>query len=306
VIRPLNVRRGLLREMHMAISEQDIMEDLAYAESEGPAEFEDDFEAFGSEEDSSFFEHDFAGEESDGFEDGLEAEEAEESVAQTLASVLGAEDEDEFLGKLFSGAKNLIRKAAPIVGKIARGAAPILSMIPHPAAQAAGQVANVLGKLRAEGASVEDALEAVAEVAVRDPRALPLVAGLAARSVMTNRAAHMPPAQRQQVAKSMVKAARTLVASGGPKAIRALPKITNSVRRTAGARGTPAAMQPKVIARTAAKVAQNPGLLRRLSAPSSRSQHIAQRLGSYGGGSGFGGSRTITVPGPATITINVG
>jgi hypothetical protein len=154
--------------MHIAISEQDIMEDLAYAESEGPAGFEDDFEAFGSEEDSSFFEQDFGGEgESDGFEDSFEAEEAEESVAQTLGSVLGVEDDDEFLGKLFSGAKSLIKKAAPIVGKIARGAGPILSMIPHPAAQAAGKIAGVLGKLRVEGASVKDALEAVAEVAVK-------------------------------------------------------------------------------------------------------------------------------------------
>jgi hypothetical protein len=231
----------------MAISEQDIMEDLAYMESEGPAEFEDEFES-GLEEDSAFFESEFESE-GDGFEDDFEAEEAEESVAETLGNILGAEAEDEFLGKLFSGAKNLIKKAAPMVGKIARGAAPILSMIPHPAAQAAGKVAGLLGKLRAENASVEDALEAVAEAAVRDPRALPVVAGLAARSVMRNRAAQMPAMQRQQAARTMVKAARTLVASGGPKAIRALPKITASVRRTAGGRGTPPSMQPRVVAR---------------------------------------------------------
>ena len=136
-------------------------------------------------------------------DDGLEAEEAEELVAQTLGSMLGAEEEDEFLGNLFKGAKNLIAKAAPIVGKIARGAAPILSMIPHPAAQAAGRIAGLVGKLRAEGASVEDALEAVAEVAVRDPRALPIVAGLAARSLVKNRGATMSPGQRQQVARTM-------------------------------------------------------------------------------------------------------
>lgn len=289
----------------MAISEQDIMEDLAYMESEGPAEFEDEFES-GLEEDSAFFESEFESE-GDGFEDDFEAEEAEESVAETLGNILGAEAEDEFLGKLFSGAKNLIKKAAPMVGKIARGAAPILSMIPHPAAQAAGKVAGLLGKLRAENASVEDALEAVAEAAVRDPRALPVVAGLAARSVMRNRAAQMPAMQRQQAARTMVKAARTLVASGGPKAIRALPKITASVRRTAGGRGTPPSMQPRVVARTAQKVAQNPQLLRRLSAPSGRAQQIVQRVnGGYGGGYGYGGSRTISVPGPATITINVG
>ena len=227
------------------------------------------------------------------------------SIGNTLGQILGAEDEDEFFGKLFTGAKKLIQKAAPMVGKIARGAAPILSMIPHPAAQVAGRVAGVLGKLRAEGASVEDALEAVAEIAARDRRALPIVAGLAARSVIKNRGAAMSPAQRQQVAKTMTRAAKTLVASGGPKAIRALPKITRSVKRTAGARGTSAAVQPRVVARTAAKVAQNPALLRRLSTPSAKGQAIAQRTGAMTG-MGMGGSRTISVPGPATITINVG
>ena len=166
----------------------------------------------------------------------------------------------------------------------------------------------MLGKLKAEGASVEDALEAVAEIAARDPRALPVVAGLAARSVIKNRGASMPPAQRQQVAKTMTQAPRsTLVASGGPKAIRALPKITQSVKRTAGARGTPPAVQPQVIARTAAKVAQNPDLLRRLSTPSPRARHrAARRNGGRRLWRRHGGSRTIRVPGPATITINVG
>ena len=287
----------------MAITENDVMEDLAYGESDSSADMlEDDYESFGGEDEYDFG-ADF-GDESDFSEDDFEADEADESIGNMLGGVLGVEDEDEFLGKLFSGAKALIKKAAPIVGKIARGAAPILSMIPHPAAQGLGKVAGLLGKLRAEGASVEDALEAVAEVAVRDPRALPIVAGLAARSVMKNRAPMMPAHQRAQVAKSMTKAARTLIRTGGPKAIRALPKITRSVRRTAGARGTSAAVQPKVVARTAAKVAQNPQLLRRLSAPSPRAQSFVQRAN--GDFSGSNGGRTISVPGPATITINVG
>jgi hypothetical protein len=237
----------------------------------------------------------------------MESEEAEESIGNVLGSILGAEDEDEFLGNLFKGAKNLIQKAAPIVGKIARGAAPILSLIPHPAAQVAGRVAGVLGKLRAEGATVEDALEALTEVAVRDPRALPVVAGLAARSVVKNRGAMMPPAQRHQIARAMTRAATTLVQNGGPAAIRALPKITKSVKRTAMARGTPVAAQPRVVARTAAKLAQNPSMMRRLSTPSGRGQALARRAGNGVGtyGNGYGG-RTMRVSGPATITIHVG
>ncbi len=289
------------------------MEDLAYAEAEGPADMwgEDESDYMGGPSDN-FGEDDW--ESADDYESGpmgeddYEADEADEFLGKALGSLLGAEDEDEFLGKLFSGAKKLISKAAPIVGKLARGAAPILSMIPHPAAQIGSQVANALGKLRAEGASTEDALEAVAEIAVRDPRALPVVAGLAARSVIKGRGASMPQAQRQQVAKAMTRAATTLVRSGGPKAIRALPKIAKSVRRTAAAQGTPVAMQPRVVANTAAKVAQNPGLMRRLSAPSPTGQRLARRVANGGGGGGgWGeGGRTISVPGPATITITVG
>jgi hypothetical protein len=297
----------------MATSEQDVMEDLAYLESEGVSDLvEDEGEYFSDALESDGLEDyaEFGEDGLDMLEDDLESEdEAEEAIGNTLGQILSAEDEDEFFGKLFSGAKKLIQKAAPIVGKIARGAGPILSMIPHPAAQAAGKVAGLLGKLRAEGASVEDALEAVAEIAARDRRALPIVAGLAARSVIKNRGAAMPPAQRAQVAKTMTRAAKTLVQNGGPKAIRALPKITRSVKRTASARGTPTSVQPRVVARTAAKVAQSPALLRRLSTPSPRGVAIAQRampMGGGMGGMGMGGSRTISVPGPATITINVG
>ncbi|MDJ1156820.1 hypothetical protein QNA08_00990 [Chelatococcus sp. SYSU_G07232] len=68
----------------MAISEQDLMEDLAYAEAEGPADmFEDDLDAFGGEEDSADLAGDFFGEdEGDYYEDEMEAEEADESVGQ--------------------------------------------------------------------------------------------------------------------------------------------------------------------------------------------------------------------------------
>ncbi len=297
----------------MTMNPQDVMEDLAETESEGPADmFEDDFEMFESEMGEDGFEDGaelFESEAEWSMEDDFESEmEAEDFIGGALGSILGAEDEDEFLGKLFKGAKALIKKAAPIVGKIARGAAPILSAIPHPYAQIGSKVANVLGKLRAEGATTEDALEAVAEIAARSPRALPVVAGLATRAVLKNKAAQMPLAQRQQAAKQVTKAAKRLVAAGGPSAIRALPKIAQSVKRTAAARGVPASVRPRTVAQTAARVAQNPALLRKLSAPSPRGQALAQRAGgsvSTMGGSWAGGGRTFNVPGPATITISV-
>jgi hypothetical protein len=285
---------------NMSISETDIMEDLAYAEAEGPADMIDSLEGdMWESEDSGDLAEDYFGE--DGAEFGEDAYESEDAFTSNMISAaLGAESEDAFFGKLFSGIKSIAQKVAPVVGKIARGAAPILSAIPLPQAQLAGRIAGLLGNLRAEGGTVEDALEAVAEIAVRDQRALPIVAGLAARSVIKNSGANMPLAKRQQIASTMTRAANNLVASGGPKAIRALPKIARSVKRTAAASGTPPSVQPKVVARTASKVAQNPSLLRKLSAPSPKGQAIAASVG----GGGYG--RTISVPGPATITINVG
>jgi hypothetical protein len=291
----------------MAINPDVVMEDLAYADPEGAADLwgedasdmlEDDYADDFSEDDTEDFGDDFEDDFGDDFEDDFE-----DSIAATVGNILGAEDEDEFLGKLARGAWKLAKKAAPHVGKIARLAAPALSAIPHPGAQAAAKVAGLLGKLRAEGATIEDALEAVAEVAARDPRALPVVAGLAARSVVRNRAASMPAAQRQNAAKTMTRAATTLVRQGGPQAIRALPKITKSVKRTTASSGTPAAARPRVVARTAAKVAQNPAMLRRLSAPSPVGQALVRRANGGGGG---GGVRTIRLPGPATIRISVG
>src|SRR4051812_12220957 len=89
----------------MAISHEEVMEDLAYAEAEGPADmledeadFADMSEDYGEEDAwdradmGDFYE-----------EDGMESEEAEESVGQVLGNILGAEEEDEFLGKLFQG-----------------------------------------------------------------------------------------------------------------------------------------------------------------------------------------------------------
>jgi hypothetical protein len=177
-------------------------------------------------------------------------------------------------------------------------------------------VAGVLGKLKAEGASVEDALEAVAEVAVHDPRALPVVAGLAARSVLKNRAPALSPMQRTQAARAATTAAKTLVQRGGPRAIRAMPKIVRSVKRTAASKGTPATMRPRVLARTASKVAQRPGLLRNLSRPSPKGQALVRRtvgsVSTYGGpggipaSGGWQGPGTFHVPSGATITITLG
>jgi hypothetical protein len=193
-----------------------------------------------------------------------------------------------------------------VVGRIARGVSKVASLIPHPYAQAVGRVAGLVGKgarlvqrLRAEGASEEEALEAFAEMAARDPRALPIVAGLTARTVLKRKGAALSPMTRKKVVKQMKSAAKTLVAKRGPGAIRALPKIAMSVKRTAAAKGASTATATKAVRRTAAKVARSPALTRKLAKPSVMAKRRVAKATKAAKM-----ARSYTIPGPARITIS--
>ena len=134
-------------------------------------------------------------------------------------------------------------------------------------------------------------------MAAQDPRALPIVAGLTARTVLKNKAARMSPMARKQVVKQMQGAAKSLVARRGPGAVRAMPKIAKSVKRTAAAKGIPPIAATKVVRRTAAKVAKSPALTRKLTRPSPAAKRLVRAAG------GGGAPRSFMIPGPARITI---
>src|SRR5215831_13160451 len=200
----------------MALQAEEIYEELGFDEAEGAAE--------GFEEEESFEEMEAAEEfEEDAFEEGEEFE--DEAFEEGMAYALAAEDTDEFFRRL----RRLARRAAPIIGRVARIAAPILSRIPHPAAQIAGRVAGVAGRLLPQAESEDEALDAFAELAVANPRAVPIVAGLAARTVVGRRGPMMSPTARRAAVRTVTRAAQTLVARGGPRAIRALPRIARTV-----------------------------------------------------------------------------
>jgi hypothetical protein len=319
----------------MSALEDDLFEDLAFEAAEGEAEMEDEFEM---EDYADEFEDEFedgfemeAYEDEDFFEDeGFEAYDAYESDAyedyaaedameNAMAYALGAEEADEFFGKLVKGLKKVggkvvrgIKKAAPVVGKIASGVSRVASLIPHPYAQAVGKVAGVVGKaanlaqkLRAEGASEEEALDAFAEMAAKDPRALPIVAGLTARTVLKGKGAQLSPMARKQVVKQMKAATNNLVAKQGLPAVRAMAKIAKTVKRNATAKGIPPATAVKVVRRTAAKVAKSPMLARKLSRPNPAAKRIVRAAGVGGGlGGGAVAPRSFVIPGPARITIS--
>ncbi len=314
----------------MAASEDDF-DDMLYEEAEGATEFAEDmdgFEEFGDEElaaaedwgeedaweedvleEDAYDEDDYLGveevedwDEESVLEDDYEAEEEEGDLDSVMAAALAAEDTDEFLGRVLRGirryapaALRAARRAAPVIGRVARTAAPILRTIPHPYARAAGTVAGLLGRLRAEGASEEEALEAVAELAARDPRALPVVAGLAARTVLKSKGARMSRAARVKAVKDAKTAAKMLVRKRGAPAIRALPRIAKSVKRTAVVKATPASARTKVMKRTAAKVARSPAMTRKLARPSPKAKEAVRRTARR--------VRTYTISGPARITI---
>lgn len=301
----------------MAALDEELYEDFAYEEAEGESDlydedlemdemdyydedefdddFDDEFEAddyFDDEFDEEFDEYD----EYDEFED-----DEDDALDSAIAFALDSEDSDEFFKKLFRGAKRLVKKgvrlakkAAPVIGKIGRIAAPILSKIPLPQAQVAARLARLAGQLRAEGATEEEILEAVAEVASKDKRALPIVAGLTAKTIVKGKGRTMSFGARKKVVKDMKKAAKVLVRKRGPKAIRALPKIAKSVKRTTAMKGTPTKAKAMIVKRTATKVAKSPAMTRKLAKPSPKAKRVARKIFK---------SRSYTIPGPARISI---
>ncbi len=288
----------------MALYEENLYEDLA-DEAEGAADaFDDGFEEYDEfdegdeadefdeadeleaaedgfdefdEGDAEMEAADFGDEDIDAYED--DSFEGDEDAFETaMAHALAAEDTDEF----FRRVRRFVRRAAPIVGRIARAAAPILRVIPHPVAQGAATAANLLGRLRFEGASEDEALEAMAELAARNPRVIPVVAGLAARTLVRRAGAAMPTAARRQAVRNVARAAQTLVRSGGPARIRALPRVVRSVQRTAATRRTPPTVRPRVALNTARRVAASPRLARRLSRPLPRGRALVRRAAAGG------------------------
>jgi hypothetical protein len=292
----------------MALYEENMFEDLA-DEAEGPAAFDefdemdefdeldegdemdegDEFEAVDEFDEGEEMDEGDELEAYDEFEEGDEmealdeGEEDDDAFEAAMAYALGAEDTDEFfrriggfLRRAARGAARVARRAAPVIGRIARTAAPLLRVIPHPLAQGAATAANLLGQLRMEGASEEEALEAMAEYAARNPRVVPVVAGLAARALVRRAGPALPQAARRQAVRNVTRAARTLVRRQGPAAIRALPRVVTSVRRTAATRRTPPSVRPRVALNTARRVAASPALARRLSRPLPRGRAIVR------------------------------
>jgi hypothetical protein len=182
---------------------------------------------------------------------------------------------------------------APVVGRIARVVAPIASAIPLPITQAIGRVAGVVGRLRADEMDEFEALDEVLDLAEEDDAidaAAPVIAGLTIRRVMPG-IARQPRTVRRQLVRSVSQATRAVAQRQGPHAARAIPRIVQSVQRTAQRRGLSPRAVPQAVRRTVARVARSPQTIRRLARTTP------------GRALRTGGGRSFSLRGPVRVII---
>ncbi|MBN3821756.1 hypothetical protein G3N57_36945 [Paraburkholderia sp. Se-20369] len=203
--------------------ESDVMDDLMYEAAEGPAgasthaydEFDEDgFDEgdYGDEGDDEFLGRVLGGignvvaglaggggsgfdeyDEADGFELADEADEGDEFDAagewdgadeldpmeDLVADALDAADGDEFFRRLARVARSVGRG----IGTAARAIAPVANMIPLPQAQLIGRIANVAGRLLADGADEFEVFDEMVDGLDEDgiDAAAPVLAGMLVR-----------------------------------------------------------------------------------------------------------------------------
>lgn len=297
----------------------DVMDDLFYETAEGPTQMRyDEFAEFDAGEDEF---DEFA----DGFDETDEFAEAEEydgmdaldAMEEAVTDALAADDTDEFLRRLARRARGIARGAVQGARRVARGAAaaartigPIASAIPLPWTQALGRAAQVVGQLAADEADEFDALDEMLDWAEDEDAidlAAPVIAGLTIRSSMPG-VARLPRATRRQLVRSVTRSTQTLAQRQGPQAARAMPRVLQSVQRTARRRGLPARAMPQAVRRATTQVVRNPRLVRQLARPVSparaRGGMVRGGIAPSGGSCPTCGRRRIySLRGPVRLSI---
>ncbi len=237
---------------------------------------------------------------------GDEAQDDLDDLEVAIADALDARGPEEFFARLLGGMGRLAapppargtRRQAMRNGQ--RGARPASREGASGRTGTRGPLTGImrhLGRYLAEGSDEREALEDLTERSVEESleEALPVLGGLAARAVLQPLPAGRigAPLRRQLVA-SATQAARALVGRVGPEALRALPRLAESIGRTAGRRTVRPAALPQALRHTAAQVTKRPALLARLMRPARKKTHYRP---------GRAASRRLVVPGPVEIHI---
>jgi hypothetical protein len=284
--------------------EEDALTDDAF-ESEGFEEdgfeeegFEDSFAANALDEGEEFEEDAFEGFEDDGAD----------AIEQAFADAMDAEDEDEFVRRLWGRLRRAARVASPMLRRIGRRVLPMAMRLLREGARNIGGVAAqevrgaVGGMLGGGGQPAEpqpaepmDAFaDALADEAFSEDELdqfAPVLGGLAARFAVrhltspTSRAARPGQARAlgQAVTRATTQAARTVVGRQGLRALRAVPRIVRLVTITIRRRRINPRQAAALIRRTAARVAASPRATARLARPSPAARRLRARAGARPG-----------------------
>jgi hypothetical protein len=253
--------------------DDDLFDDLAEPEGQAYSRFDmgdlgDDLGDFGDESSDEFL-GDILGAE---FGD----EDAFDQIDDAVAEVLQADDADEFLG----GLRNVLKKVAPIVSKVA-------PFLPIPGAGLIGKAADIVSKVAADEGDEMDAIDDLADLGDSvdsvDPVA-PVVAGLAIKKAIPAVSA-MPHGARKQLVKATTAATKHVARAHGAAAAKVMPAVVRQARRTAARTGAPASALPHLVKKTAAKVARSPQLARRMA-------HVSRQMRSASGIGSFSPTRT--------------
>jgi hypothetical protein len=236
-------------------------------------------------------------------QDGLEA---------TIAEALDAQGPEEFFARLLGGVGRLAarpaRGARPQTvrggrrGSGARPASPGVVSVRTGTRRSLNGLMQRLGRYLAEGIDEREALDDLTELFVEEglDEALPVLGGLAARALLqplsAGRTGRIGAPLRRQLVESVTQAARTLAGRAEPEALRALPRLAQSIGRTAGRRDARPAALPQALRRTAAQIASQPALLARLMRSGPKRSPTRTGLGR-------GAAQRLVVPGPVEIHI---
>lgn len=257
-------------------------------------EFSDEFKSFEDELDADL---------GDTFSD--DAANPLDAMEAAIADALDAEDSDEFLRRVAQGvrrAAGIARQVGRGVGQVARVVGPVASMIPLPQAQAIGAIANIAGRLLADGADEFEALDellAFAEEEDAVDAAAPIIAGLTVRTIVP-RANRLNRSTRRQLVRSVRQSTQTLARRQGARSVRAVPRVVQAVQRTAQRRRVPAQQLPQAVRRATARVARNPRLVSRLARATQHASSVTRR---YSTRTRRGIPQRLVIHGPVEITI---
>lgn len=198
-------------------------------------------------------------------------------------------------GRVAGQVQRVAGQVQRVAGRAGRAANPLASIL--------GQVAPLLQQYAAQGFDELDALEDLADLFADEEldEALPVLAGIAARTMVRpvlRRAALSSPLRRQ-IVHSTTQVARNLVRRQGPAALRALPRIAQSVGQTAARRRLSPSRLPQAIRQTGARVAAQPRLVGQLSRPAPGMRRTSVRPGLGRGGL----PQRLRLQGPVEIMI---